>query len=81
MQPVSREISKHIPVTTIKHTITEKLVSKQRIAKHTTIGVMLETAFLFGPCKVVIKKNSVEPNLRSWQADRITTRNESGGAK
>jgi hypothetical protein len=82
MQTVSRErIGKHFPAATNTQETIEKLVSKQRIGKYTTIGILLETAFLFGPCKVVIKKNSVEPSLRSWKLDRIMARKELGGAK
>jgi hypothetical protein len=32
---------------------------------HTTIGVLLERCFLFSPCKVVIKKSSVENSQSS----------------
>jgi hypothetical protein len=42
------------------HATIEVPVSKQWIGKHTTIGILLETVFLFGPCKMVIKKSSVE---------------------
>jgi hypothetical protein len=46
MQPVSREwICKHIPVVTNMHAAIEKPISKQRVGKHTTIGVLLETVF------------------------------------
>jgi hypothetical protein len=39
----------------------EEPISKQRIGKH-TIGTILENVFMVGPCKVVIRKNSVEKN-------------------
>jgi hypothetical protein len=41
------------------HATIEEPVSKQQIDEHTKIEVLLE-CFLFGPCKVVIKKSSVE---------------------
>jgi hypothetical protein len=38
-------LGKHIPTATNTHATTEEPVSKQRIGKHTTIGVFLETVF------------------------------------
>jgi hypothetical protein len=66
MQPVSREcLGKHIPAATNTHATIEEPVSKQQIGKHTAMGVLLETVFLFGPCKVVIKKRPVESSQLS----------------
>jgi hypothetical protein len=46
MQHVYRErIGKHGPAATKSHATREEPVSKQRIGKHTTIGVLLETVF------------------------------------
>jgi hypothetical protein len=47
------------------HERIEEPVSKQQIGKHTTMEVLLETVFLFSPCKVVIKKSSVEHSQAS----------------
>jgi hypothetical protein len=52
MQPVSREpIGKHIPAATNTHTTIEESVSKQRIGKHTTIGVVGNRVF----CSILAK--------------------------
>jgi hypothetical protein len=46
-------LGKHIPAATNTHATIEEPVSKQRIGKHIIIGVLLETVFSFGPCRVV----------------------------
>jgi hypothetical protein len=38
-------LGKYIPAATNTHGAIEEPVSKQRIGKHTTIGVLLETVF------------------------------------
>jgi hypothetical protein len=40
-----QRLGKHILATTDKHATMEEPVSKQRIGKHTTIGVLLDTVF------------------------------------
>jgi hypothetical protein len=51
---------KNIPAATNTHAIIEQPVSKERIGKHTAIGVLFETVFSVRSVKVVIKESSVE---------------------
>jgi hypothetical protein len=48
-------------------------ISKQQIVKHSslTTELLLERCFLFGPCKVVIKKKTrVTSSVEGWQFSR-----------
>jgi hypothetical protein len=63
MQPVSREwISKHIPTATNTHATIGEPVSKQRIGKHTTVGVVGNGVFCLVHAEWFITKSSVERN-------------------
>jgi hypothetical protein len=42
-----QRLGKHIPAATNTQATIEESVSKQRISKHTKIGVLLETMFSF----------------------------------
>jgi hypothetical protein len=57
-----QRISKHIPAASNAHATIEP-VSKQRIDKRNSKGYRWKRRFLFGPCRMVIKKSSVE---KSW---------------
>jgi hypothetical protein len=55
-----QRLGKHIPAEMNRHATIERLVFKQRIDKHSIIGVLLETVFPVRPVRSGYKEELVE---------------------